>query len=461
MEAKMKHSSSWIYGLSGPHLVFRNLAIGLSAALVAVLTSGAAYADYKLGPSDQLRVKVVEFNKDTLTPTEWAILAGDYRVDAQGNILMPIVGEIAAQGLTVVDLNKSIENKVRELIGFEEKPAQAGENPAGNNVVTASTEIIEYRPFYVGGAVRQPGAFPYRPGLTVLQAISIAGGQPAVAGGDGWSLERDAIAAGGELHGIDLKQLSLLAQQARLRAELVDAREIKFPASIGKSSGRSAETEQHLEQIKANETEIFLHRLAETDRQKESLTAQKALLESEVASLLDQVKAEQVQGKLVADELKSVNHLVDKGLTTTSRRLTLDRAAADSESKVLQLQTSVIQVRQDINRCERELAALLDKRRSDISASLIETQGALDELGAKRGTTLTLLSRLQTAGAYAGSVENGMRVVYSIVNRNEKGETTETFDVPETSPVEPGDTVKVTVEMPNQSAGIAPAAVAP
>ena len=367
--------------------------------------------------------------------------------------MLPVIGEVTALGLTVAELNKSIENEVRELIGFQETTAAAGVNGGTNNVLTASTEIVEYRPFYVSGAVRQPGAFPYRPGLTVLQAVSIAGGQPA-ASGEGWSLERDAIAANGALRSLDIEELSLLARHARLRAELADAKEIEFPATIGKSAGRSPDMEKLAEQIRANETEMFLHRQAETSRQTKSLSAQKALLESEVVSLLDQVKAQQTERNLVANELKMVNQLVDKGLSTTARRLTLDRAAADIDSKKLQLQTSVIQVRQDINRCERELAALLDKRQSEIAASLSETRASIDEQAAKRQTTLTLLTRLQTAGAFVGSAEDGMRVIYSIVKRDDQGRSTEILDVPETELVEPSDTIKVIVKMPNQSAGV-------
>ena len=36
--------------------------------------------------------------------------------------------------------------------------------------------IIQYRNFYVSGEVRNPGAFPYQDGLTILKAITLAGG---------------------------------------------------------------------------------------------------------------------------------------------------------------------------------------------------------------------------------------------------------------------------------------------
>ena len=150
-----------------------------------------------------------------------------------------------------------------------------------------------------------------------------------------------------------------------------------------------------------------------------------------------------------------MNSLVDKGLTTTSRRLALDRTVAEIESKILQLQTSAIQVRQDINRSERELSTLLDKRQSDIAAELRDTQGSLDELAEKRRTSIALLARLQEAGSFAISTQGEIRPIYSIIRKDDRGQSTEIVDVPETASVEPGDTIKVTVDTQEQSADLA------
>jgi protein involved in polysaccharide export with SLBB domain len=40
----------------------------------------------------------------------------------------------------------------------------------------AAVEVAQYRPFAIMGDVQKPGQYPYRPGLTVLEAISLAGG---------------------------------------------------------------------------------------------------------------------------------------------------------------------------------------------------------------------------------------------------------------------------------------------
>jgi chromosome segregation ATPase len=258
------------------------------------------------------------------------------------------------------------------------------------------------------------------------------------------------------LRNLDVEKAALIARQARLRAELEGAEQITFPAPRSGSGEPPSDGQTLSEQLTAAETTIFDRRSMEVKRQTDALLKQKTLLESEVTSLLDQIQAQSVQAELVGKELGAVNSLVDKGLTTTARRLTLDREIAEIESKILQLKTSAIQVRQDINRCERELSTLLDKRQSDIAAELRDTQGSLDELAEKRRTSIALLARLQEAGSFAISTQGEIQPIYSIVRKDDRGQSTEIVDVPETASVEPGDTIKVTVDTQDQSADLGP-----
>jgi protein involved in polysaccharide export with SLBB domain len=433
----------------------------VTAGALALLSWTTLASEYRLGPADRVHVKVVEFNLDTLTPTEWSILTGDYTVDGAGNIIIPIVGSIPAAGLSVPDLNAAIEARVRKLIGFEEPAGPEATKDGAEMVLTASIEVVEYRPFFVAGNVKQPGAYPYRPNLTVLQAVSIAGGHPVPAEGGEWSIERDTINAQGTLRNLELDEASLLSRRARLQAELDGSAKIAFPV-IADASGRSATEPGVLAKIRTNETAIFERRQAEVKRLVAALVEQKTLLENEVQSLQDQVGAQKIQATLIQTELKTISSLVDRGLTTTSRRLNLDRVVAEIESKILQLQTAIIQVRQDINRCERERSALLDKRQSEVAADLRDVQGSIDELAQKRATTIALLAKLQVAGSSMVSTQDSqLRTIYSIVRVGEDGRSTEQVDVPETASVEPGDTVKVTLEMQNRSAYLPSASATP
>ena len=75
-----------------------------------------------------------------------------------------------------------IADRLKERIGLVESP-------------DVSIEIIQFRPFYVVGHVEHPGEYPYRPGMNVLQALAIAGGDVRIAN---QRLEREVIATTGE-----------------------------------------------------------------------------------------------------------------------------------------------------------------------------------------------------------------------------------------------------------------------
>ena len=107
---------------------------------------------YTLGGGDQVRL--ITFGEDQLT--------GDFRVDDQGNMALPLLGEVHAAGLTPERLSGRIAGdlKQRNLL----------QNPS------VSVEVSSYRPIYVLGEVAKPGEYPYQPGMTMLTTVAIAGG---------------------------------------------------------------------------------------------------------------------------------------------------------------------------------------------------------------------------------------------------------------------------------------------
>jgi polysaccharide export outer membrane protein len=107
---------------------------------------------YRLGSGDQIRI--ITFGEDQLT--------GDFRIDDQGQLALPLLGVVNAAGLTTQQLDQSIADKLR------------GQNLLRDASVSA--EVVTYRPIYVLGEVSKPGEYPYRPGMTMLTCVAIAGG---------------------------------------------------------------------------------------------------------------------------------------------------------------------------------------------------------------------------------------------------------------------------------------------
>jgi polysaccharide export outer membrane protein len=107
--------------------------------------------EYRLGPSDKVRVNV--FGEEALT--------GEFTVGGSGRISLPLIGEIQAEGLTITQLQESIAEALRQ--GFINEPR-------------VNAEVLNYRPFYILGEVNKPGEYPYTSSLTVLNAVATAEG---------------------------------------------------------------------------------------------------------------------------------------------------------------------------------------------------------------------------------------------------------------------------------------------
>lgn len=106
---------------------------------------------YILGPGDRLRIKV--YNEPELT--------GEYEVGSTGFISLPLVGQIRASGMTTNQLERSIVGRMKGQISQDPK---------------VNVEVASYAPFYIFGEVKKAGEYPYRPGLTIADAIATAGG---------------------------------------------------------------------------------------------------------------------------------------------------------------------------------------------------------------------------------------------------------------------------------------------
>lgn len=111
----------------------------------------SASGTYVLGPTDRVRVKV--YGEPDV--------AGEYEVDAGGYVSIPLAGSIKAAGLTTRQLERSITSALSK--GIVRDPR-------------VNVEIALYRPFYILGEVKKSGEYPYRAGMTVLDAIASAGG---------------------------------------------------------------------------------------------------------------------------------------------------------------------------------------------------------------------------------------------------------------------------------------------
>ncbi len=140
----------------------RNLAIAavamgvtLSGCATYKPVNGAFYEElkkpYTLDSGDRMRITV--FGQTDLTNT--------YAVEKSGYLAFPLIGSVLARGRTPKQVEAAIAQKLR--VGYLRNP-------------DVSVEIDRYRPFFIMGEVGTSGQYTYVPGMTVQNAIAVAGG---------------------------------------------------------------------------------------------------------------------------------------------------------------------------------------------------------------------------------------------------------------------------------------------
>ena len=138
----------------------KRLACYALAILLFTAPAGRSFnadaGNYRLGPEDQVSIRVEEMEKLQLDN------ATAPKIDVNGDLNLPVIGHVHAEGLTIDQLKAAIAAKLSDILN----------NP------NVSVSIVQYRshPISVLGTVRNPGVFQVSQGKRLLEVLSLAGG---------------------------------------------------------------------------------------------------------------------------------------------------------------------------------------------------------------------------------------------------------------------------------------------
>ena len=122
------------------------------SAFAGVVIAESEVPSYLIGPNDILNIYVWKEKE----------LTQDVFVLPDGRITFPLIGEVMAQGRTVTELREDLTKRFEKFVTEPE--------------VTVIVKEIRSRRVYIIGKVSKPGPYPLEPDMTVLQALSMAGG---------------------------------------------------------------------------------------------------------------------------------------------------------------------------------------------------------------------------------------------------------------------------------------------
>ncbi|WP_185983288.1 polysaccharide biosynthesis/export family protein [Aureimonas mangrovi] len=402
----------------------RALAAALALGALLAVPAGAQEGAYTLGPMDMVKLRVAEWQTAEGAFRDWSSVTGDYSVSPSGTISIPFIGELAATGRTTAELGKEIGDALQQRFGLADRPE-------------AAVEIGEFRPIYVSGDVQTPGALPFAPDLTVIKALSMAGGHRRAADA-GLRVERDLMRAQGEVDVLRLEHQRLLMRRARLQAELDGAESFEIPAELAEAPAAQALHADELSIMRADRQRIAL--------QKQSLEDLKELLQGEVEALTGKRETMDRQLELSRSELVDVGGLAERGLVVNTRVSELERRIAEYEGRGLDIDTAMLRARQDMSEADQDLISLENDRIAQLAEQRQQADAQIEAVISQAQTQANLVREAALFSPAAAGLNNAENFSYSIV-RTVAGEVSE-FAATENTAVQPGDVVKVRYDLP-------------
>jgi polysaccharide export outer membrane protein len=300
-------------------------------------------------------------------------------------------------------------------------------------------DILEYRPVYLRGDVSRPGEQPFRPGMTVRQAIAVSGGYDFIRFRSGNPIEQ-AAQLRGENTSLWSEIVSKQAIVARLRAE-TDGGAFKMPAKSEYEQSPLA-PEVVAAAFKMEQDQLASRR-AERDRESTYLKSVISQSDRRISLLTEQLKNEQEGSKQDIEDFERVSKLFEKGNTSITRFSDSRRSMLLSATRILQTSAAVAQVEREREEFKKLLADIDDKRKVEALKELQDAETKLQQAKAKVVATQEQL-------LYTGKMRSQLGMTAAskaeivIVRDNDK--TRERIPAQEDNELWPGDVVEVALD---------------
>lgn len=401
-------------------------AVGFVGAFaLAPAHANDATTEYRISPGDRLELKVVGLPE----------LGQKALVDINGNVPLPLLGAVKVSGLTLAE----VQDKVRTALSGKIVYRRALDGKKVPNIADIDeilVEVAEYRPIYVNGDVPRGGELPYRPGMRVRQALSLAGGQDQLAARSGYLV--NVFDYGSSRETLMLEFSRERAQFWRLNVELDET-----------GKGSADDLIQRLPQIAGADiiakSEADLLAVRARDWQNEKAYLAKAVDQAgeRVKALSAQFDTETKGSLADAEEFERTRKLLERTMTTQTRVIDARRAMLISATRALQIGVQVTTAEREQQERARTLARSVDQRRADLMKQRDESALRLAQLKSRMEANDKKLVFLGGAGKQMlGDDPNKVQIVI----KRDAVSGLQTIAATEDTLLYPGDVVEVTLK---------------
>jgi polysaccharide biosynthesis/export protein len=373
----MRLRQSFVLTLNQLVVLMRKTSLGRALAIVIglylVLSPVPTRAQYIIHAGDVLDISVLGV----------PALHRRSPVDPAGQVSLPVIGSIDAAAQSIPALRATIQGLLIQ-----------------KNVILdpdVTIEVVEYRPIYVSGDVTKPGAYTYRIGMTVRDAVALAEGyDPMHLRGRNAALV--AADARSEYGAASLEIARQWARLARLKSATVAEKVliVKPPDDVSIDGSAWVEItrleQQQLEADReddAREITYLTQMVKQTERQSAALSDEQR--ESEAA--LEQQMRNNSRAR----------QLLGQGIVSTARMEDQQRAVTSAQNQLFQVRVRAAQAQKDFEEFTRKLESVGAQKRIKL---LQQIQDANSQLAAARLRLKAAAEKLRFTTGLAQNSEN-------------------------------------------------------
>ncbi|GJE41543.1 polysaccharide biosynthesis/export family protein [Methylobacterium soli] len=349
-------------------------------------------------------------------------LSGEYVVEPGGTVMLPLFGAIEAAGRPASAFKADLSEAFDRLF---------------HRRCNITVSLLQRAPIYVVGAVRNPGSFPYAPGLMVIQAVALAGGD----------LENGAPAQAIEStreqerrDGTRDRLKGLLVRKAALIAERDGTPVSKVPALRDLVGAEAAAA------LLANEQRLAL--LRAQNQASARATRERAIvaIHDEIELLRQRMGNFDAQIKVRGERLKMMEALFARQVVENERVADVRRDYVDMEGRRRDIEISLLQAEQRQENAKKALDQSEIERRLNLERDLTQVEAEI-QLAERAYGALNATVALMARTAPPASRDAGI-LVYDVIRRT--GDVTEAVRAAELDGLEPGDVLRVRVLPPEK-----------
>lgn len=357
-------------------------------------------------------------------------------IELDGEVTLPLTGNVRVVGMSLAEA----QSVIRQLAiprPLQHRALDGRESYVALSADDVMVSIAEYRPIYVLGDVGKPGEVPFRPGMTVRQAIALGGG---------FDIMRyrliNPFTESADFKG-QHEVLWTEAARARVRLSRIEA-ELEGKSELASDVVADIPLNQlYLDEILKTEIETLKRR--QDDHAKE-VAHMRGLIELNVAkvdTLRSQLDAEVKGSEVDTQELEQMKDAQRRGNLPLMRLMEIRRIQLTNATRVLQTRVQFDQAERDLAEARHALERLNNTRRTVLLGERQDQTAALNALEARISANAEKL--IHTSLLKSRLVRGSGAKVKVAIHRTILGEQT-TLVGSEGSPLLPGDTVEVMLE---------------